>query len=166
METPAQYNARILALMEGKDPIAVQRETAPKLEQWISGVPPQELAKRPAPAKWSVAEILAHLAETEVGSTWRYRQMIEHEGVILMTFDQDLWERLGEYSSRDPYSSLQLFNTLRQSNLRMFDKLTPEEWQRQGVHVERGLLTVKDMAIQIAGHDINHLAQVRKILGK
>jgi len=46
----------------------------------------------------------------------------------------------------------------------MFDKLTPEEWQRHGVHTERGEMTVRDLAVQIAGHDINHIAQIQAIL--
>ena len=166
METPLQYKARILALMKGKDPLAVQRETAHQLTQLVDGVPAEKLSERPAPDKWSVAAILAHLAEAEVSSTWRYRQMIENDGAPLPGFDQDLWETLGEYSSRNPQESLQLFNLLRQANLRMFDKLTPDEWQRHGVHAERGQMSVKELAEQIAGHDINHVEQIRRILGK
>ena len=122
--------------------------------------------ERPAPDRWSVAEILAHLSEAEIGSSWRYRQMIEHDGAPLSSYDQDLWETLGEYSSRDPNESLQLFRLLREANLQMFDHLTPEQWQRHGIHAERGRMSVRDLAVQVAGHDINHVAQIRTILGK
>jgi len=166
METPMQYKARILALMEGKDPIAVQRETAQQLEQLINGVPAEKLRDRPAPERWSVAEILAHLAEAEITSTWRYRQMIEHDGCSLPGFGQELWAKLGGYSSRNPQDSLQQFRLLRQTNLRMFDTLTPEEWQRHGIHTERGPMSVTDLTVQIAGHDINHVAQIKTILQK
>jgi uncharacterized damage-inducible protein DinB len=166
VETPLEYKARILGLMEGRDPVAVQRETAQQLAGLVEDTPKEKLRTRPDPEKWSVAEILAHLAEAEVGSTWRYRQMIEHDGIPLASFDQELWQRLGEYSSRDPEESLQLFRLLRQANLKLFDKLTPEEWERHGIHAERGRMSVKDLAIQIAGHDINHVEQIRKILGK
>jgi DinB superfamily len=161
-----QYKARILGLMEGKDPVAVQRGTAQQLADLVDGIPAEKLRERPASGKWSVASILAHLAEAEVSSTWRYRQMIERDGTPLPGFDQDLWETLGEYSSRDPQGSLQLFRLLRQANLQMFDKLTPDEWQRHGIHAERGPMSVRDLAVQIAGHDINHVAQIRTILGK
>ena len=80
METQEQYKARILALVEGKDALAVQRETPDQLAQLIAGISAEKLRQRPAPDKWSVAEILAHLSETEMGSSWRYRQMIEHDG--------------------------------------------------------------------------------------
>ena len=164
METPLQYKARIEGLMEGKDPVAVQRETARQLNDLIKGRPADKLRRRVTSDKWSVAEILAHLAEAEVGSTWRYRQMIEHDGVSLHSFNQDLWENLGEYAARDPQKSLQLFSLLREANLRMFDRLTPEQWERHGMHVERGRMSVRDLALQIAGHDINHLEQIRKMV--
>jgi hypothetical protein len=164
-ETPQQYKERILKLMEGKDAVAVQRETAAKLAKLIEGVPADKLSKRPTPDKWSIGEILAHLAEAEVGSFWRYRQMIEHNGSAIIPFDQDLWYKLGEYPSRNAQDSLTLFRLLRDGNLRMFDKLTPEQWQMGGIHAERGPMTVADLARQIAGHDINHLAQLERMLG-
>jgi hypothetical protein len=166
LETPLQYKARILALMEGKDPVAVQRETSPELASLIGDVSDQKLRTRPAPDRWSVAEILAHFADAEVVSTWRYRQMMEHDGCTLPGYAQELWAELGQYASRSPKESLEVFRVLRGTNLRMFDALTDEQWQRKGVHAERGPMTVHDLAVQIAGHDINHLMQVRKILAE
>ena len=164
METPMQYKVRILGLMKGKDPVAVQRETSSQLAGLLSGVSAVKLSTRPTPDKWSVGEIMAHLAEAEITSTWRYRQMLEHDGCSLPGFGQELWARLGDYASREPEDSLQLFRLLRETNLSMFDRLTAEEWQRHGVHTERGEMTVRDLAVQIAGHDINHIEQIRAIL--
>jgi hypothetical protein len=166
METPEQYKARILALMESKDSLAVQRETANQLAELIEGIPAEKLRQRAAPDKWSVAEILAHLSEAEIGSSWRYRQMIEHDGAGLSSYDQDLWESLGGYASRDANNSLHLFRLLRQANLTMFAQLSPGQWQRHGVHAERGPMTVADLARQVAGHDINHIEQIRKVVAQ
>jgi len=165
-ETPEQYKSRILGLMDGKDAVAVQRETAAKLAKLVEGASREQLAKRPAADKWSVSEILVHLAEAEVSCFWRYRQMIEHNGASIIPFDQDLWYKLGDYPSRDPQESLQLFRMMRDANLRMFDHLAPEQWQLGGVHRERGPMTVADLARQMAGHDINHIAQVEKLVGR
>jgi uncharacterized damage-inducible protein DinB len=159
-----QYKARILGLMEGKDPVAVQCETAAELEKLVEGIPAEKLTKRPTPEKWSVAEVLAHLAEAEITSSWRYRQMLEHDGCSLPGYDQNLWNRLGAYALRKPEDSLQQFRLLRDANLQMLSKLTPEEWQKHGVHTERGRMTVQELAVQIAGHDINHVAQIKAIL--
>jgi len=164
-ETPQQYKERILKLMEEKDAVTVQRETASRLTQLIGRIPADKLANRLAPDKWSVSEILAHLAEAEISSFCRYRQMLEHNGSTIIPFDQDLWYRIGDYPSRPPRESLELFRLLREANLRMFEKLTPDQWQMGGNHTERGPMTIADLARQIAGHDINHLAQVEKLLG-
>jgi hypothetical protein len=166
VETQLQYKARIVGLMEGKDPVEVQSQTVGRLEELIDGVPSKKLAERPAPEKWSVTELLAHFAEAEITAFWRYRQMIEHDGCSLPGYGQELWARLGDYASRKPEESLELFRLLRHNNLQMFDKLSPEEWARHGVHLERGEMTVRDLAVQIAGHDLNHLAQIEAILKK
>ena len=118
------------------------------------------------PNKWSVAELVAHFAEAEVVNTWRYRQMIEHDGCPLPGYDQEVWHKLGDYGSRRPEDSLMSFRLLREANLQMFARLTPEEWQRKGIHAERGPTTVRDLVVLIAGHDLNHLEQTRKILGE
>jgi hypothetical protein len=164
MSSPAEYKARILSYVEGKDPIEVQRETPQLLAQLVNGVPGGRLRERPADNKWSVTEILAHLAAAEIGSSWRYRQMIEHNGCSLSPYDQELWNALGDYASRSPEDSLQLFRLLREANLRMFEHLTPEQWQCKGIHAERGEMTVEALARQIPGHDLNHVEQSRKIL--
>jgi hypothetical protein len=166
MATAADYKARILSYVEGKDPVAVQRETPELLARAIKGLSHDKLRSRPAPDKWSVNELLAHFAEAEMGAFWRYRQMIEHNGCPLPSYDQELWSQLGDYSSQNPDDSLQLFTLLRRANLGMFERLTPEQWQRHGVHSERGEMTVRDLALQIAGHDVNHLQQVRAILAQ
>jgi uncharacterized damage-inducible protein DinB len=165
-ETAEQYKTRLEAYTAGKDPIAMQREAPRTLASLIDGVAEAELTRRPAPGKWSVTEILAHLAEDELTSTWRYRQMLEHDGVELRGFDQDLWARVGDYASWKPQDALAMFRLLREANLRVFVHLTPEQWQRHGVHSERGKLTVRDLCCHMAAHDINHIEQVRRILAR
>lgn len=162
-DTP-QYLERIRTLSQNSDFLVAQRETLAVLADLIRGASESQLSRSPAPGKWSVGEILAHLAEDEVTSYWRYRQMIENNGVALNSFDQDLWSRLGDYQSRKPAESLQLFRLLREANLGMLALLSSEEWQRFGVHAERGKITVEDLARHMAGHDVNHIEQIRKIL--
>lgn len=98
-ETAEQYKARFATYIAGKDPLAMQREAPRTLAALIERASEAELKQRPAPGKWSVTEIIAHLAEDELTSTWRYRQMLELDGVELPGFDQDLWAKLGDYAS-------------------------------------------------------------------
>src|SRR3974390_132884 len=102
METPLQYKARILALMEGKEPIAVQADTYHRVAALVHEASPDALRTRPAVDRWSVAEILAHLAEGEVVSTWRYRQMLEHNGCSLPGYPQDPSANPGQYPPPHP----------------------------------------------------------------
>jgi hypothetical protein len=149
---------------EGPDPVALQSETPYTLARLIEGVPDPQLSRPPAPGKWSVRAILAHMAEDELVSTWRYRQMIEHPGTTLQGFDQDLWARLGDYDSWSTREALEMFRLLREANLRLFSKLEPDEWQRHGIHAERGRITVEDLARHMASHDWNHIRQIEALL--
>jgi uncharacterized damage-inducible protein DinB len=160
----AVYQSRILAYTEGKDPVAMQAESPPLLAELIKKVAREKLTTPPAPGKWSICEILAHLAEDELTTSWRYRQMIENPGVALPGFDQDLWARLGGYDSWTAEDALQMFRLLREANLRMLQRLTPEQWESRGVHGERGSMTVRSLARHMAGHDCNHIDQIRQIV--
>lgn len=163
-ETFEQYQLRLAGYVEGNDPLSIQKHTAAKLARLIDGVPGRQLAARPSAEKWSIVEILAHLAEDEMATSWRYRQMIEHEGERLPGFDQDRWAQLGNYRTWSASEAVELFRLLREANLRMLASLLPEEWEHSGEHAERGRLTVEDLARHMAAHDINHLKQIEALL--
>jgi hypothetical protein len=109
MPDTAEYLAWIRQRAQSGDPLELQRRTLDTLAELIDRATPVQLATRPAPGKWSIGEILAHLAEDEIATAWRYRQMVEHDGIELAGFDQDLWARLGDYPARAPHDSLALF---------------------------------------------------------
>jgi uncharacterized damage-inducible protein DinB len=163
-ETHEQYLLRLGSYIEGQDPIAIQSQTAPNLAQLIAGLSAEQLSVRPSPEKWSATEVLAHMAEDEIATAWRYRQMIERDGGPLSGFDQDLWATLGNYAAWPPHDALELFRLLREANLRMLATLSPEQWERSGQHAERGRLTVRALARHMAAHDINHLRQIETLL--
>ena len=101
------------------------QEEAPRIvSRLIEGVADKTLKRRPAPGKWSVTEIIAHLTDDEIATSWRYRQMIEHNGERILGFDQDEWARLGDYGSWSAKKALELFQGLRKANLRMLAHLS------------------------------------------
>jgi hypothetical protein len=164
MADSAEYLQRLALLTQGKDPLEIQAETAPAIAALIQFVPDARLECRPASGKWSVIEIVAHLAEDELVSSWRYRQMLEHPGCSLTGFDQDKWAAYGRYEEWSSQEALDMFTLLRTANLRMLRALNSEEWQRFGNHAERGRISVRDLALHMAGHDLNHLKQIRSLL--
>ena len=163
-ETPQEYTKRMLGNVEGVNPLKVEAGTAKKLERLLKGVPASKLRERPAPEKWSVAEILAHLADSEIVRGWRMRQILGAPGTAIQAFDQNVWAISGHYEKRDPRKSLVLFRVLREANLALLKSLRPEQWKHHGVHAERGEESIEHIVQMNAGHDINHTKQVERIL--
>ena len=165
-ETIRKYKQRILSYAKGKKPLAIQRATPGRLAGLVRGRSRKQLMRRPAPKKWSVGEILAHLAEGEIVIGWRLRMMVNQSGSPIQAYDQDLWATAGRYPRRDPKDSLELFRAVRKANLQLLGSLTAKEWKRYGMHSERGRESVADLALMIAGHDLNHIMQIERILRK
>jgi len=165
-ETPQQYTQRVVGYIEGKQPLAVQAGTAKKLERLIKGVPTSKLRKRPAPDKWSVSEIVAHLADAEIVGGFRMRLILGAPGTPVAAFDQDSWVISGHYEKRDPRKSVEQFRVVREANLSLLKSLKPEQWKHYGLHSERGQETIEHIVRMFAGHDLNHLQQIERILAK
>jgi hypothetical protein len=165
-ETPRQYTERILGYANGKRPLIVLAATARKLDRLIRGVSMTKLCKRPAPEKWSVSEIIAHLADGEIVGGFRLRLILGSPGAPIIAYDQDKWVTSGHYDERDPRKSVELFRVLREANLALLESLAPEQWKDYGIHSERGREAIEHIARMFAGHDINHLRQIEKILAR
>jgi hypothetical protein len=165
-ETPQQYIQRVLGYLGVKKPLAIQAATPRKLARLIKGVPAAKLRKRPAPDKWSVSEILAHLADTEIVGGFRLRLILGAPGTPVVGFNQDAWVISGHYDKRDPRKSIEQFRTLREANLALLKSLAQEQWKHHGVHFERGVETIERVTQMFAGHDLNHLQQIERILGR
>src|SRR5580693_10594706 len=163
-ETPQQYTQRVVGYIEGKQPLAVQAATAKKLERLIKGVPTSKLRKRPAPDKWSVSEIVAHLADAEIVGGFRMRLILGAPGTPVAAFDQDSWVISGHYEKRDPRKSVEQFRVAREANLSLLKSLKPEQWKHYGMHAERGQETIEHVVRMLAGHDLNHIQQIERLL--
>lgn len=163
-ETPQQYTARIMNNIGGQEPMKVLAATPKKIERMIKGKTPANLKKKPAPGKWSVAEIVAHLADAEIVLGWRVRAILGAPGTPIQAFDQDAWAEAGHYAQRNPRLSLDQLRALREANLALYKSLTPEQWKHYGMHSERGQESVEHIARMMAGHDLNHLEQIERIL--
>jgi hypothetical protein len=163
-ETAQQYIQRMLGNVGDSEPLKVLSATPRKLERLLKGVPGGKLRKRPAPGKWSIAEIVAHIADTELVGGYRMRAILGAPGTPIQGFDQDAWVTALHYDKRDPGKSLEQFSALRAANLALLKTLTPKQWEHYGMHSERGKETVAHIARMFAGHDINHLGQIERIL--
>ena len=163
-ETPEQYIQRMLGHVAGQNPLKIQAATPRKLQRLISRATASKLRKRPAPGKWSIAEIVAHLADAEIVGAWRMRLILGAPGSPVTAFDQDSWVTALHYDKRDPRKALEQFRVVRETNLALLKSLTPEQWKHHGLHSERGEETIEHIVRMFAGHDLNHIAQIERIL--
>ena len=165
-ETARQYIQRITAHLEGRQPLAVQAATAKRLARLIKGVPASKLRKRPTTGKWSASEIVAHLSDAEIVTAFRIRVILGAPGSPIAAYDQDSWVSGGHYEKRDPRRALEQFRVVREANLALLKSLTPKQWKQYGMHAQRGQETIEQIVRLTAGHDINHLLQIERIVDK
>ena len=163
-ETPQQYAARVLGYVEGKNPLQVLVATPKRLASLLEGKTKKQLTTRPAPERWSAAEIAAHFGDAEVAISWRLRQMLSTNGVAIQGYDQNAWAATFDYAHRDPRQSVEFFSTLRAGNIVLLKSVSRKLWENYGIHSERGNESVRRVVSLVAGHDLNHLRQLEAIL--
>ena len=105
-ETIEQYKQRIQGYAAGKVPLKVQAKTAEKIEKLIKRIPMAKLRKRPAPDKWSITEIIAHLEDAEIVTSYRIRRILGAPGTQIEAYDQEKWAEAENNAKRDPHAAL------------------------------------------------------------
>jgi len=114
-----------------------------------------------APGKWGAAQIVAHLADCELVFGFRLRQTLAEDAPVIQPFDQDKWART--YLGVPAKQALEVFTALRGWNLRLIGLALPDAGDRKMTHPERGTMTFLNVVETMAGHDLNHLAQLKKL---
>jgi hypothetical protein len=159
----ATYVAGLLHLLGDNDPVTILRQTPAALQRFLDAVP-AEIASRPeASGKWSIREVVQHLADSELVSGFRLRMVMAHHRPVLTGYDQDLWASRLRYRDVDIRAAVDQFAALRRANVRIWEDLGPTDLVRVGVHGERGEETLEHMRRLHAGHDLLHLQQLERI---
>ena len=128
----------------------------------ILGCDAAQLTRAPAPGKWSLRDILCHLADCEITFAFRLRQTIAEAHHRIQPFDQDAWT--SAYGQLDARDALDAFTAFRRWNLLFIDAVGPAGEQKRVLHPERGEMTFKTIVETMAGHDINHLRQIENLV--
>jgi uncharacterized damage-inducible protein DinB len=164
VETVQQYTTRMLGLATGQDPMKILAATPAKLRRLVTAAPRRVLARSPAPGKWSVAQIVAHLADTEIVFAYRLRMILSRDGTEIQAFDQQKWAEVVQYDRVNTEDALAVFTAVRRTNLALVKRITPAQRNQFGMHQERGKETVEHLGRMNAGHDLNHLGQIERIV--
>jgi hypothetical protein len=160
------YVRKIDGYRAGREPLPLMRVGPAKIARAIRGLRSAQLRKRPKPGKWSIAEILGHLVDTEVVYGYRYRLALSQPGVPIPGYDQGTWALALKHRGRNSARLMEQIATLRKINLDLIESMPRRTWERYGMHSERGKETVRRTAELIAGHDLNHLDQILAIRKK
>ena len=160
------YVRALLDVLGDRQPLDVLPELMSWLEARLRGVPEQVLRRPEAPGKWSVTEVVQHLADSELVFGFRSRMILSEDRPPLQGYDQDKWASLFRYSEVSYESALAQLGVLRGANLALLRRLGPAELARVGMHSERGPESL-DLLIRMMGaHDLVHRRQIERVLGK
>lgn len=158
------YVRALLDFLGDRDPLAVAAEQLPWIDRRLSGLDEALLRRPEAPGKWSVIEILQHLADSELVYAWRTRMLLTEDGVAIQGFDQDAWARTLRYAEMPREVTLAQLRGLRTANLWLWGSLSPTQRARVGVHSERGPESL-DLLLRLMGaHDLVHRRQIERVL--
>ena len=140
-------------------------EKSPKeIAAAVSGLSPDVLHYKPAPEKWSILEILGHLADIEIVYAYRLRQMLADEKPVIAPMDQDAWARNLGYTDIAAPELVALYGLNRHHSLRLLRRLKPADLEKSAFHPElQKQVTVARLVEQMSGHGANHLAQIEKL---
>jgi hypothetical protein len=156
VKQPAEYQRELLALLGGRDPVAVLAQTPAAMRSRAAGLSDDVLRRRPEPGEWSALEVLGHVWDAEVVFAFRARMILAQDEPRLAGFDQDLWTEL----PRPPFAELlAAFDALRTVDLSLASATPPADWARSGMHEERGPTSFRLLLETMAGHDLAHLKQ-------
>ncbi len=165
LETAQQYTTRIRSYLGSQDALTVLAATPQLLRTKLQGLPDNLLRTRPEPNRWSIIEQVAHLSDVEIVLGFRVRFIVGSDnGVSVPAYDQDRWQQEFNYVSRSLPDTLNAFEAARKNNLALYRSLTNAQWEKYCIHSERGKESARDVVSLAAGHDLNHLQHVDRIL--
>ncbi len=157
------YTRALLDLVAGQDPLALLPLGPTTFANAIAGLSDTQLRTPERAGKWSIVEVLKHVADAELVASFRYRMILAHDTPPIAGYDQDLWSQRLHYADGDPRDALEQFRVLRKMNVKLLSVLSNEERARGGMHSERGFEDVNQLMALVAAHDIVHTRQIERI---
>jgi len=127
----------------------------------VAGATDAELDARPEPGKWTAREIVHHLADSEMTSAVRMRNLIATDNVAIVGYDQEVFARRLHYD-RPIAASLSAFKAARETTVELLDRLSEADWKREGTHTEHGRYGMDTWLGIYSVHAHNHADQIRR----
>jgi hypothetical protein len=132
----------------------------------LEGFTKDKLTANLIPGKWSAAEIVQHLADSEMTSAIRLRRLLVEDQPVIQGYDQELFATRLRYNDRDLAPALEAFRGARATTAQLLEHMTDEDWRREGTHTESGRYTTEDWLRIYAAHAHGHADQIRQLREK
>jgi hypothetical protein len=129
----------------------------------LQGFPAAKLTAHPIAGKWSAAEIVHHLADSEGTSAIRIRKLLTEENAVIQGYDQETWAKRLRYNEREIGPSLEAFRLARATTMQILPSLSDADWARSGTHSESGSYSAETWLRIYAVHAHNHAAQIARL---
>jgi hypothetical protein len=155
------YRDRLLGLLGDRNPLEALEANSKRVETVARRLGDAGLARSYGPGKWTGKQILAHLADAEIGIAFRIRQVLSEDKHRIQPWDEGSWAR--RYTDVDVESALASYLATRRWNLSLLRRLSPADLEREAFHPERGPETLGTIVRVLAGHDLNHLGQLERL---
>ena len=143
--------------------IAQYKDGSEEVSRNLADFPQNSLTAHPIPGKWSAAEIVHHLADSETTSALRLRRLLVEDHPLIQAYDQDEYAVKLRYNERDLAPSLEAFRAARATTAQLIDMMVEEDWHREGTHSESGSYSAEDWLKIYAAHAHNHAAQIARL---
>ena len=164
-EYPAHNVAEhYLQALGSHDPIDSLRKAPKRLRKLIGKLSKKQLARRPAEGKWSIKDVLAHLADGEMVLGTRMRFVAAMDRPAIVGYDQDAFVANLAYDDTSADELWRNFAQLRAMNVALLERLPERAFARVGLHSERGEESLVSMVFMYAGHDRLHEAQIVRLV--
>ncbi len=134
-----------------------------EVEQALEGFPAGQLTARPFPGKWTAAEIVHHLADSESQSAIRLRRLLVERFPVIVGYDQDQWARDLHYNERPIGPALAAFRAARETTAQLFAFMSDDDWRHLGWHTESGSYHTERWLEIYAAHAHGHAEQIRRL---
>lgn len=129
----------------------------------LTGVFGEEEDFLAAPGKWSIRQIVAHLADSELVCGHRFRQILAEDNPVMTWFDEKAWTANLDYARRKPKQSLETFRRLRAENHDLLQSVPEAAYERTGNHSRNGIMTLRALVEDNAAHAETHARQLQEI---
>ncbi len=150
--------------VEGDDVLGVLEQGTARARRALGSLDEERASFRYAPGKWSVKELVGHIADAERVFTHRAHWFARAHPDPLSGFEENAFNAASSFDARSLSSILDELDTVRAATLSLFRNLTDEELERSGV-AEGNRFVVRSVPWLLAGHEQHHLGVLRDRYG-